>query len=203
MKRTSSRHEDNSLKSIIQDFRLLLSKNITNYKLDIIYIYKILSLCENIFSNRSNSQVFAYLCLNGAATAWVLQNDLDMPEATVYRVLKILRSNKVVVPAIRVSKTKTAKGGPRPTVWALEGASKDEISKAVRLHYRMMSPKYRVAEEVAQTILDEYITPRQVFEITYREIVIKVKELSIPFSTPDIADLTARYLHEKGIKVWR
>ena len=67
----------------------------------------------------------------------------------------------------------------------------------------MMSPKYRVAEEVAQTILDEYITPRNIWQISYKEIVIVVKELKIPFSTPDVADLAASYLHEKGVKVWR
>jgi hypothetical protein len=182
---------------------LIITKNITNYKHDITYIYKLLSFCENVFKNSSNAQIFTYLCLHGAATTWVLQNDLDIPDATVYRVLKMLRLKKVVVPAIRVSRIKKSRGGPRPTVWALEGASKEEIAKAVSLHYRMLSPKYRVAEEVAQTILDEYIAPRQVFEISYREIVIKVKELKIPFRAPDIADLAAQYLTEQGVKVWR
>ena len=201
--RKHPRVESDSISSFVHDFRLILSKNITNYNRNITYIHKLLSFCENVFSNSSNAQVFAYLCLHGASTAWVLQNDLDMPEATVYRVLKLLRSKKVVVPAIRVSKIKKSKGGPRSTVWALEGASKEEISNAIRLHYRMLSPKYRVAEEVAQTILDEYIAPREVFEISYREIVIKVKELRIPFSTSDIANLAAQYLHEQGVKVWR
>jgi hypothetical protein len=45
----------------------------------------------------------------------------------------------------------------------------------------MMSPKYRVAQEVVQTNLDLYIVPRNIEEISYREIVIKVKELRIPF----------------------
>ncbi len=60
-----------------------------------------------------------------------------------------------------------------------------------------------MAEEVAQTILEEYITKRNVDEINYREIVIHVKELRVPFRTPDIADLAATYLNEKGVKVWR
>ena len=201
--RKHPRVESDSLSSLIHDFRLILTKNITNYKRDIIYIHKLLSFCENVFKNSSNAQVFVYLCLHGAATAWVLQNDLDMPEATVYRVLKLLRLKKVVVPAIRVSRIKKSKGGPRPTVWALECASNEEIAKAISIHYRMLSPKYRVAEEIAQTILDEYIAPRQVFEISYREIVIKVKELKIPFRAPDIAELAAQYLREQGVKVWR
>ncbi len=85
----------------------------------------------------------------------------------------------------------------------MEGATSEEVAGALRLHFQLLSPKYRIAEEVAQSILADYITPRQVTEITYREIVVQVKELKIPFSAPDIADLTATYLNEKGIKVWR
>jgi len=195
--------KSNSIKSIIQDFKLLFSKNKTNYTNNIIHIQKILSFCKDIFKNSSNANVFAYFCLHGAATPWVLQNELDVPEAKIYRVLKLFRSKRIIVPVIKIAKTKNSKGGPRPTVWALEGASNDEISTATRLHYKLMSPKYRVAEEVAQTILDEYVIPRSIEEISYREIVIKVKELRIPFRTPDIADLVANCLHDLGIKVWR
>jgi len=107
------------------------------------------------------------------------------------------------VPALKVSKVKHSKGGPRPTVWAFENASPDEVAEALRLHYRLLSPNYRIAEKVAQTILDEFHEKGKPPEITYREIVIHIRELKIPFTTPDIADLAAQYLHEKGIKVWR
>ena len=149
------------------------------------------------------AEAFLYFCLHGSATAWVLQNELNIPEASVYRALKRLRSLGIVVPAIKVSRNRNSKGGPRPTVWALEGSSTDEIARALRLHYQMLSPKFRIAEEVAQTILDEYITKRNVSEVTYREIIIQVKELKMPFRAPDIAELAADYLKEKGIKVWR
>lgn len=182
-------------------FRLLLKDSCSNDTLT--RIQRIVSLCRGIFASSSVAQVFAYLCLNGAATTWTLQNELDMSEATAYRALKKLRSMKVIVPAFRVAKAKSSKGGPRPTIWAIRGATTEEISQALQLHYRIPSPKFRVTKQIAQTILDEYIAPRQVFEISYREIVIKVKELRIPFSTPDIADLAASYLHEKGVKVWR
>jgi len=163
----------------------------------------LLSFSEKIFSSSAVAETFLYFCLHGAATAWVLQNELNQPEATTYRALKRMRSLRIVVPALKISKVKSSKGGPRPTVWSLEKASTDEISKALKLHYQMLSPKFRVAEDVAQTILDEYIDKRKILEITYKEIVIQVKELKIPFRTPDIADLAANYLNEKGIKVWR
>ena len=77
------------------------------------------------------------------------------------------------------------------------------IQDAALLHIRTLSPKYRVAEQAAQLILEEYLSPRQAREITYREIVLRVKNLRLPFSTPDIADLAAQYLHERGVRIWR
>ena len=166
-------------------------------------IQELLTFTEKVFSSPAVAEVFLYFCLHGAATAWVLQNELSLPEATAYRALKRLRSIGIVVPALKVSKVKSSKGGPRPTVWALEGSSNEEVAKSLRHHYQLLSPKFQVAETVAQTILDEYITKRKLDEINYREIVVQVKALQVPFRTPDIADLAATYLNERGIKVWR
>lgn len=193
----------NPVYDIVYTFKLLLSLHGDNSSNSIIYKHTILSKVGGIFRNKSIAEVFVYLCLHGAATAWIIQCHMDMSETTTYRVLKQLRASGFIKPAIKVSKAKGSKGGPRPTVWVLEGFSTEEAARALRLHYRLLSPKYRIAEEVAQSILDDYITPRQVTEITYREIVIQVKELKIPFSSPDIANLAARYLHERGITVWR
>lgn len=195
--------ESNPVYDIIYAFKLLLLNRGSNSPNSIIYAQTILSKIRGILGSDSTAEIFAYLCLNGASTAWILQCQLDIPESTTYRALKQLRSLGFITPAMKVSKTKDSKGGPRPTIWVLEGSSADEVSRALKLHYRLLSPKYRVAEEIAQSILDDYITPRQVTEITYREIIIQVKELKIPFRAPDIADLAATYLHEKGVKVWR
>jgi hypothetical protein len=100
-----------------------------------------MSFSEKIFSSGAVSETFLYFCLHGASTAWVLQCELNMPEATVYRALKRLRAIGVLVPALKVSKVKRSKGGPRPTVWAVDTASPDEVSSALRLHYKMLSPK--------------------------------------------------------------
>lgn len=166
-------------------------------------IQELMSFSEKIFTSGAVSETFLYFCLHGASTAWVLQCELNMPEATVYRALKRLRAMGVLVPALKVSKVKRSKGGPRPTVWAIDTASPDEVSGALRLHYKMLSPKFRVAEAVAQTILDEFQEEGKPLEINYRDIMGQVKSLKIPFKGPDIAELAAQYLHERGIKVWR
>lgn len=148
------------------------------------------------------AEVFFYFCVNGASTAWILQNELGLPEATAYRALKRLRAMKIISPALRVSKVKESRGGPRPTVWALQEAENTEIAAALRLHYNLLSPKYLVAEKIAQTILEEY-RDKQLEEISYKLIIQRVKQLRVPFRTPDIADLAATYISTKGIKVWR
>jgi len=183
--------------------KLLLLNEGNNLASTLKNIQELLSFSEKIFSSSAVAEAFIYFCLHGASTAWVLQNELNQPEATVYRALKRLRSLGIIVPALKVSKIKKSKGGPRPTVWALDGAKTDEVATAMRLHYQMLSPKFRVAEKVAQTILEEYITKRNVSEISYKEIILQVKELTIPFRTPDIAELAANYLHDRGIKVWK
>jgi len=183
--------------------QLLLLNEKNNLATTLKNIQELLTFTEKVFSSPAVAEVFLYFCLHGAATAWVIQNELGLPEATAYRALKRLRSIGIVVPALKVSKVKSSKGGPRPTVWALDGSSNEEVAKSLRLHYQLLSPKFQVAETVAQTILDEYINKRKLDEISYREIVVQVKKLRVPFRTPDIADLAATYLNERGIKVWR
>lgn len=198
-----SRNEKNFGKYVEIYRKLLLLNDKNNLGTTLRNIHELLTFSEKIFSSSSVAETFLYFCVHGASTAWVLQNELSMPEATVYRALKRLRSLGIILPAVKVSKNKNSKGGPRPTIWALDGTSTEEVAGALRLHYKMLSPKYRVAEDVAQTILDEYIRRRKIDEISYKEIIIQVKELHMPFRSSDIADLAARYLNDKGIKVWR
>jgi hypothetical protein len=185
-------------------FRRLLLSDGDNFKMSYQSNFEqLFSLFKKIFAADSVAKVFLYLCLHGAATAWVLQAELNLAEPTAYRSLKQLRTLKIIRPAVKLPKKSDSKGGPRPTVWSIEGATTEEISEALRLHVKMISPKYRVAEEVAQTILDDYLSKKASLEITYREIVLQIKNLKLPFNTPDIADLAAQYLHEKGIRIWR
>lgn len=138
----------------------------------------------------------------GAATGWLLQVQLGFSENGAHRMLRKLKALGVVEPILKVPQRRMKRSGPMPKVWGLVGhCSDEEVTRAVTLHYRSLSPKYRAAEKVAQTILDEY--GGKATEIKYRNIVLRVRELKIPFKSPDIADLAAQYLHEKGIKVWR
>jgi len=143
---------------------------------------------------------------------------LGLPEATAHRVLRNLKALGIVEPVIKVPQRRMRRSGPMPTIWGLLGCSDEEVARAViwgllgcsdeevaravTLHYRTLSPKYRAAEKVAQTILDEFKRD-QPLEVKYTEIMQRVRAIKIPYNGPDVADLAAQYLHEKGIKVWR
>jgi len=153
----------------------------------------------NILSSDVCRKVLEYLLMNGAASALVLKHRTGLSNSSVYWALDRLSSVGLLRKGIRIR-------GPnkkRVTIHFLIDCDMSLIQEAALLHMRTLSPKYRVAEQVAQTILEEYLPSRATKEITYKEIVLQVKSLRLPFSTPDIADLTAQYLHEQGIRIWR
>ena len=128
---------------------------------------------------------------------------MNLDDSKVYRHIGKLKNLDIIEPAVRIPSVIRSKGGPRATVYKVTDASIDQVNAASNLHRKLLSPKYRIAEELAQILLDEYITPRQVTEITYREILVFVKERKVR-ERGDIAELMVRYLqHERGIKVWR
>jgi len=153
-------------------------------------------------SSPSTSAVLLYVLHHGAGSSWALQCDLNLPESTVYRALKRLRSAGLIVPALKAPKQSGTRGGPRPNIWSTEISKVEEIAAALRRHHKLLSPKFRVAEQISQAILDEF-TEEQHREIRYPEIMVRVRALKIPFVGSDVADLAASYLHEQGVKVWR
>ncbi|MBA7595655.1 hypothetical protein ES703_02620 [subsurface metagenome] len=131
------------VQDIIQAFRILFkASNSTTYS------NTVLSKLRSIFISEATARVFTYFCLHGTATTWMLQVELNMPESTVYRVIRRLRSLGVIVPALKLSKIKQSRGGPRPTVWAIENATPNEVHEARRTHYRMLSLKEEGKGEV-------------------------------------------------------
>ena len=199
---TLSRRERISILYIIRAFQIILRSDRINSGGTLDTDRKILSACERIFKSEAVGHAFLYLCRHGACTGWLLQVQLGQPEATAHRVIRDLRALGIVEPILKVPQRRVKRSGPMPKVWGLVGhCSDEEVARAVTLHYRTLSPKYRAAEKVAQTILDEY--RGRATEVNYRDIVLRVKEMKIPFKAPDTADLAAQYLHEKGVKVWR
>jgi len=187
---------------IIRAFQIILRNDRIIPGNALAYDREILSACGRIFRSDAIAQAFLYLCRHGAATWWLLQVWLGLPETTAHRMLRNLKALGIVEPILKVPQRRMRYSGPMPTIWGLLGCNDEEVAQAVTLHYRTLSPKYRAAEKVAQTILDEF-TVNQPMEVKYTDIMQRVRAMKIPYGGPDVADLASQYLHEKGIKVWR
>lgn len=160
------------------------------------------SFLGNIFSSKAVGEVFVYLLDRKACTAWLLQVHLSVPEATVYRALKRLRTLGILEKVRKISKPLMSAGGPRPTVWALLGASGTDIASVIGEHNRSLSPKYRAAEQIVQTMMRDYTSIRVKQEITRKEIHFVVKEFDMPYRRYDVQLFVEQILKVKGVKVW-
>jgi hypothetical protein len=57
---------------------------------------------------------------------------------------------------LKIPKTLKRRGAI-PKVWGLVGNyTGEDLARCINLHYRCLSPKYRLAEEIAQTIPDDF-----------------------------------------------
>jgi len=186
---------------MIRKMKLLLYDESDNPLDKVREAQRLLSFMESIFASGTTGAVFLYLLDRGAATSWLLQVNLEIPEATAYQALKRLRAMELITPEWRIPRQKHSKGGPRPMVWALLDASTEDVARAARDHQRAQSPNYRVAEEFVQHLLTDVIKD----EITYKQILQEARD-NLTISTQrirDVSELAATILHEKGIKVWR
>ena len=148
-------------------------------------------------------KILYYFLDYGAATSLILQQRLKLNASKVYRRIIILKDLDIIEPAVRIPSKLRSKGGPRATIYKVPDADIAQINDAINLHRKLLSPKYRIAEELAQILLEEYIEPKGLKEITKREILVFLKEKKLR-ERGDVAELMARYLqHQRGIKVWR
>ena len=195
---------NNSVYDIIEAYKLLLYNDGNNLPDSLSYERGLVSFCKNVLNSESSIQVFFYFCKNGAATAQVLQVQLSMKYQTVYRIIKALSNIGIIFPSQKIRNYARSKGGPRYEVWSLTGADGADVAECIKLHRRCMSPKYRLAEEIMPTILDDFIYKRNVKEITKRELIQYVKAAKlVSFNANDIVEMAIPMIQDKGIKVWR
>ncbi|GAG36338.1 unnamed protein product, partial [marine sediment metagenome] len=90
---------------------------------------------------------------------------------------------------------------PRPEVFAIYGAHHEAIAKAIRIHARALSPKYRVAEKLIQAPLIQ--RGIELFnEVTFRDLAAVAIETEI-YNRRDVLEIATTILREKGVKVLR
>lgn len=196
--------ENNLVYNIVKEFKLLLSLRVQQLSDTLTHERELVSICRNIFKSERTTHVFFYFCKYGAATAQVLQVQLSMNYQVVYRVMKSLSNMGIIHPVRKIRKHARGQSGPRYEVWGIYGVDKVDVADCIKLHRRCISPKYRLAEEILPTILDEYIYKRNVDEVTRRELIQYVKDSKlVTFNAYDIVELAIPIIESKGIKVWR
>lgn len=193
---------------IIKSIQLVVNVRATNLHFDVTRDFKLVAELQTIFGNNSNAQIFFYFCRYRAATAWNLQKQLSLSKDRVYRSLRTLEALGYIdkIKSIPAYLLRGKKGGPRSMIYGLshpDFCNSDDVAHCMQLHVRSLSPKYQLAGEIAQSIITDYLAPKNLEELTRDEIVKFVRTRKTRYPIPDMVELTITNLHDKGVKVWR
>jgi len=199
--------ESDSIEDKVDRFKLFLSGEESNLKGGVVLPIQLLSRLAKISSSRKTVELLLYAVERRAFTALTAQAEMkDMTEATFYRCVKRLMANDMVVTPMKVPRgprRSRGRGGPIPIIYSVVDYDPADLTEAVRRHNRFKSPKYREAHRVAQLILDEYIDMEASKpEIRFTQIM-EVLKARLRRAQPDLADLVATDLHERGVAIWR
>jgi hypothetical protein len=197
------RNENNSILYITRVFKLLFTSDGNNSLEDAVHDLKLLSLLGSIFHSDFTAKSFVYFIKYGAATAWTLQVQLGLSQSRAYASMKTLTALGFIEEIRKFRGMDRVRGGPRPKMWGLTDCSQEQVVEAIQLHAKCKSPKYRQAEEVIQFILDDYVIPLGVTEMTWKQLIVKVREFGKPYRSDDIAQIGIPILKKHGVKVWR
>ncbi len=143
--------------------------------------------------------ILVHLLVERASCSSLLKVDLGLSHASVHRELGVLVGLGLVQ---RVVPHRSGRRRPY-AVYAVKGYSAEDIVRVVERVSRMRTPAYSRVRLISQLILDEYLEPRGLREITYREVVAETRTQCRGFNSGDIARLVAAELVAEGIKVWR
>jgi len=205
-----SNFENNPIYYIIRKIKLITSIETTNYPPGPLAAPQLFSFSESnlrdagrILASDSLRRVAWHFLEYGAATSLILQFRIDVPKATSFRHIKTLQKMGVVVPAVKTRHSVVSKGGPRPTLWMVPDTSLEQINQAQKLHLKLLSPKYVAGERLGQLVLEEYIEPRSLKELTGKEVWDVARQHRIRGELSDIVTFAMNYIEEQGIRVWR
>ncbi len=203
-------NENNSVYNILKAIKLFLSYRKNNSSFDDLGLGELFSHSENdleqvgkVLSVGGLRRMAWYFLDYGAATVWTLQNRLGSSEPSTYRYVKDLRTFNFIIPATKIRRKRGAKGGPRTKIWMVPDANLEQINQAQKLHLRLLSPKYIAGERLGQLVLEEYIEPRSLKELTGKEVWAVARQHRIRGELSDIVDFAMDYLRDQGIMVWR
>jgi hypothetical protein len=193
----------NPILYITRVFKLLFTLRGSNSLDNAVFDLKLLSLLGSIFQSESTAKAFSHFIKYGASTAWILQVQLGLSESRTYSSIRTLQALGFIEEIRKFRGMDRVRGGPRPKMWGLTDCSQEQVMTAILLHGKCKSPKYRQAEEVIQSILDEYVIPMGVTEMTWQQLIQRVRGFGKSYRADDIALIGIPILKKHGVKVWR
>ena len=131
-KKPQARKTENPDRGIIKAVWLILEQIDCPLKL-------LVSILDQMSSAPSLQRVALYLAQHKAATAWILHKELDMPEVTVYRCLKKLKSLNLIHSKKMIPPGKH--GGRWALVYHTSTASSQDLKKAMLLHANLLKSR--------------------------------------------------------------
>lgn len=156
-------------------------------------------------ANPTMIAVVHHIRLHHATIIKYIAEDLELSETQVYRLVTQLKEWGIVKFAGSIDNRRKGgvKGGPQPQIITLAGKIYPEEILALREKYfKDQNPALAELKRIIPMLIDEYVDPNSK-EITYRQIVNKVRDTLPGYKFAPLADECARNLHEMGIKVWR
>jgi len=161
------------------------------------------SWCENISTSTIRKKIFYYFLDKKVGTVPVIVASLKLPEPSIYREVNNLYRFQVLEPIVNSRLFKRRKGRP-PTVYGLKGLWKpDDVIKAVQTHNQTKNKSFVLISSLGQSIMDDYLSPRFLEEITMREIESQCRGECKGYYSVDIANGVAEFLQNQGVTVWR
>ena len=108
----------------------------------------------------------------------VLQEQLSIPEATVYRAIKTLKRLKLIEMCFTIRKSRRRRGnklgGPRPHLYVVNGSVDVKcVANAIRLHHGYVDPvediRLKVQGRVIDMVANSWLTEQELSEFGERD----------------------------------
>jgi len=146
-----------------------------------------------------------YIKQHNVVTASFIEEDLEIPESTVYIILRKLCKLGIVKKGRTITRRNGVGvlGGPRPRTYVWGEATPEDVIKCRERHFKDSKPGIKEASRITQLIIEEYCTPKQRNEVQFHKIIDLVKQEASEFHPLPIAEEVAFNLQKLEVKVWR
>ena len=146
-----------------------------------------------------------YIKQHNMVTASFIEEDFDLPEATVYYILKKLCKMGIIKKGRTITRRNGTGilGGPRPRTYVWGEVTPEDVIRCRERHFKDAKPGIREASKITQLIIEQYCTPGQKNEIKFSQILTLTKKLAPEYHPVPIAEEVAFNLHKLEVRIWR